>query len=508
MIGTYPFSDYEGFKEIFVREDGRRKNAVLLNCLKHRAYREWCIHNGSASMLAIRDMSTLKTWLLDRMARTRKNRYEDVRLMDHWFCSPLYYLDGREGLCEDRDYRAIRYCRRDDGRVYKMKAGRFFRHLIGETHIGDVLPESAILWMCEEFQRDWETYARAKLPPVDSLELHVDDNFDKIYDGRHLLGNFGSCMVDEDRAEFYTNSVDAKAAYLTNVDNKIVARCIIFTHVEDCDTGEILRLAERQYSSEGQEIFKRDLITALIQGGHIDGYKRIGAGCSESTAFVSNSGESWSHRRFQIRCELTEDDTLSYQDSFKFYNIDNEIAYNSDDFDFDCRLDTTSRYMEGSNYDEYHEERVWCEVTSVYANGRWMTCADDNLGDFEYISGEGYIHTNYISYCPRCGEAFISDSYYFSHLDFYESEVTDEMYCSEYCMERDEEEYKESNWYYSDYDHEYYEDEGDVTTYKRGDDDEISISVESGDNLVEEGEAVKIDDVYVNLEYLRDLLSL
>jgi hypothetical protein len=222
MIGTYPFKDYEGFKELFVREDGRRKNAVLLNCLKNREFRNWCIATNNSGALAIRDMSTLKTWILDRMARTRKNRYDDVRLMDHWFCSPLYYLDGREGLCEDRDYKAIRYCRRDTGRVYKMKAGRFFRHLIGETHIGDVLPESAILWMCEEFQRDWETYTRAKLPPVESLELHVDDNFDKIYDGRHLLGNFGSCMVDEDRHEFYENSVDAKAAYLTNENNKIV----------------------------------------------------------------------------------------------------------------------------------------------------------------------------------------------------------------------------------------------------------------------------------------------
>jgi ribosomal protein S27AE len=137
-----------------------------------------------------------------------------------------------------------------------------------------------------------------------------------------------------------------------------------------------------------------------------------------------------------------------------------------------------------------------------------MTCADDSLDDFEYISGEGYIHTDYISYCPRCGEAFISDSYYFSYLDFYESEVTDEMYCSEYCMEREEEDYKRENWYYSDYDQEYYEDEDDIATYKRGECDEITISVESGDNLVEEGEAVKIDDVYVNLEYLRELLSL
>lgn len=508
MIGIYPFKDYEGFKELFVREDGRRKNAVLLNCLKNREFRNWCIATNNSSALAIRDMSALKTWILDRMYRTRKHRYNDIQLLGYWFASEHYYLDSRCGLCEDRDYQKIRYVRRDDGRVYKMKAGRLFRHLVGETYIGDVLPESAILWMCEEFQRDWETHARAKLPPIDSLELHVDDNFADIYDGRKLLGDFGSCMVDEDRHEFYENSVDAKAAYLTNSDNRIVARCVIFTHVEDCDTGEIVRLAERQYSRDGQEILKRDLITALIQGGHIDGYKRVGAGCSESTAFVSNSGESWSHRRFKIRCELTEDDTLSYQDSFKFYDIDNKIAYNSDDYDFDCRLDTTSRYIEGGNYDEYHDERVWGEVTSVYANGRWMSCADDSLDDFEYIDGEGYIHTDYISYCPRCGEAFISDSYYFSYLDFYESDITDEMYCSEYCMEREEEDYKESNWYYSDYDQEYYEDEDDVTTYKRGEDDEISISVESGDNLVDEGEAVKIDHVYVNLEYLRDLLSL
>ena len=64
---------------------------------------------------------------------------------------------------------------------------------------------------------------------------------------------------------------------------------------------------------------KRALIDALIKGGHIDGYKKVGAGCGDSRAFVDLEENSLSDRKFRIECDLDYDDTLSYQDSFKWY---------------------------------------------------------------------------------------------------------------------------------------------------------------------------------------------
>lgn len=508
MIGIYPFKDYEGFKELFVREDGRRKNAVLLSCLKDAKYRAFLLDKGCPRGLTISNMGDLKDFIIRMMQRTRKTHYDGVRLMNDWFVSTAYYTDEHNGICEDRDYRAIRYVRREDSRVFKMKAGRFFRHLIGETYIGEVLPESAILWMCEEFQREWEAYSRRILPPIDEMELHVDDDFAKIYDGTNLYGNFHSCMTDEGHYPFYEEAVDAKAAYLTRADGMIMARCIIFTKVTDDNTGEIVRLAERQYSSECDDTLKHDLINALIKGGHIDGYKKIGAGCGESTAFVSISGESWSGRHFSIRCDRGVDDIISYQDSFKFMNVDDGIAYNYHTSDFDCRLDTTSMYLEGRNYDEYNNEYTFDEVTSVFANGRWMTCSDQLLDDdFYYIEGDGYIHEDYISHCPRCGEAFIDDTYHFPYADRAYSEITEEYYCCPSCRDFAEDEYKKENWTWSEYDGEYFEDEDDVTKFINEDGDEQSISWDSLRAMIATESVIQVGERYYHIDWAIEILE-
>lgn len=76
------------------------------------------------------------------------------------------------------------------------------------------------------------------------------------------------------------------------------------------------RLAERQYATDESNTLKRALIDALIKGGHIDGYKRVGAGCGDARAFVDLEENSLSDRKFRIECDLDWDDTLSYQDSF------------------------------------------------------------------------------------------------------------------------------------------------------------------------------------------------
>ena len=64
---------------------------------------------------------------------------------------------------------------------------------------------------------------------------------------------------------FYMDSVDASAAYLTDEDDMVIARCIIYNEVKDQD-GNKWRLAERQYASDENDILKRALIDALIKG--------------------------------------------------------------------------------------------------------------------------------------------------------------------------------------------------------------------------------------------------
>lgn len=84
--------------------------------------------------------------------------------------------------------------------------------------------------------------------------------------------------------------------------------------------GKKWRLLERQYASNKDDTLKRLLIDKLIHGEYIDGYKVIGASCSDADAFVDISGNSLKNKKFEIDCRLDIRDTLSYQDSFKWYN--------------------------------------------------------------------------------------------------------------------------------------------------------------------------------------------
>ena len=119
---------------------------------------------------------------------------------------------------EDGDYKAIRYINHEnDGRVFKMKAGKFFRALILETKFGQTLPEQVLIYLCEDFATEWQGYCIGKLP---KNKLHVNEDFERIYSSEHLLENFGSCMVNRGLHGFYEYAVKAKAAYLENEEGK------------------------------------------------------------------------------------------------------------------------------------------------------------------------------------------------------------------------------------------------------------------------------------------------
>lgn len=400
MIYIKSFKNYDEFKQIFaVVEHGNgvksRKNKILLAWLKDRnflkmwlafkdAYRK---ERGSDyldqnSYLAARNMDDVKAAvrkILSQVSRIDSN----ITRMDtacYWCCFPdlgweMYhtnlYLDEQNGLCEDGDTKAVRYVNAENRRVFKMKAGKFITSCIESQQISAALPEQVKRWIGEEFARDWQAYAEEKIGERDSLTLYVGSDsrdFEDIYDSDECVGNFGSCMVDASQSDFYYDSVNASAASLRNADGKIVARCIIFNDVKDRD-GKTWRLAERQYASDENNVLKQILVNKLIEEGLIDGYKRVGVDCHDNRNYVANNGDSLRDRKFSIRCSLYDGDTLSYQDSFKYYDNHAGIAYNYPSDSYTDELDTTDCYFNASHYDEEwseYEEQWIDEDEAVY----------------------------------------------------------------------------------------------------------------------------------------------
>lgn len=456
----YKFQNYEEFKEIFglsYHSNGTksRKNKILLSFIKNKALLHNAVKTGNYELLHISDMQTLKQVVTGKIRDAAIDLPYIVTLIDKTYGSSKYSTDCSNGICEDDDYNSIRYINHaNNDRIFKMKCGKFFRTLILDTPFGQTLPESLINWLCEEFTLEWKAYAVGKIP---QNTLFVNDDFERIYSSKHLQGNFGSCMVDKEYFYFYQNSVKAKAAYLENSEGMIIARCIIYTEVFDQDD-KVYRLAERQYATNGNEVYKRALIDALIAAGEIDGYKQITAGCGEPRNFVDTEGNSLFEKKFSIKCNLDYEDYLSYQDSFKWYNICSRIATNYGEGDYD--LATTEGALEEGYacYDDYHDYPC-DETTLCYRNGREYYVDTENLDDFCWVEGEdAYYYYEEVERCTHC------NNYYVATQGVY-SEITEIYYCCEECRDEAEEQYKKEHWHYSAYDTAFYEDEDDITTF-------------------------------------------
>ena len=457
----YKFQNYDEFKETFglnYHSNGTksRKNKILLSFIKNKALLHDAVKSNNYELLHISDMQTLKQVVTGKIRDAAIDLPYIVTLIDKTYGSSKYSTDASNGICEDEDYNSIRYINHENNdRIFKMKCGKFFRTLILDTPFGQTLPESLINWLCEEFTLEWKAYAVGKIP---QNTLFVNDDFERIYSSEHLQGNFGSCMVDKEYFYFYKNSVEAKAAYLENSEGKVIARCIIYTEVFDQDD-KVWRLAERQYATNGNEVYKRALIDALIAAGEIDGYKQITAGCGEPRNFVDVEGNSLFEKKFSIKCNLDYEDYLSYQDSFKWYNICSRIATNYGEGDYD--LATTEGELVDDEYDAYDDFHGYAcyETTLCYRNGHEYYVDVDNLGDFVWIEcDQCYYHKDDVEECPICGRAFVkSDGSY--------SEMTEKEYCKDDCADRAEEQYKQEFWYYSEYDSDYYEDEDDIAHF-------------------------------------------
>ena len=463
----YDFYGYERFKACFgleKRDNGTvvRKNRILLGHLKNPALLRYCREHDDYALLHIYDMADLQKKVMDAVIESGKGDKKlpyRVELIGKTYYSSQYQTDERQGVCEDLDKGSVRYINVERNRVFKMRAGKFMRELILETEIGKLLSPSVVNWIAGDvFTQQWCTYTHGYTPDI---ELHVNDDFRSIYDSDCCKGDFGSCMVDKDRTSFYRDSVKAKAAYITDKTGLVVARSILFTDVTDQD-GNKWRLLERQYSSGGDDVLKRLLIDKLIQGDYIDGYKIVGASCHEANAFVDIHGNSLSDKKFEIGCDLELEDTLSYQDSFKWYSYSRNKAYNYENSETSYNLDTTDLNLYGDDdeddgeWDDYHQYH--CSVTrSCYRNGREIWVDVNNLDDFIWIESKGeYHHEDDCVCCDECGTNILLD-------DAMCSEVTEEYYCCKECMEKAENEFKRKNWHYSEYDDEWYEDYTDIT---------------------------------------------
>jgi hypothetical protein len=325
------------------------------------------------------------------------------------FYSSSMRLDGFKGICADGDSKAVRYENVEREKVFKMKAGKFITRCIEECRITrDYMPEQLKRWIGEEFAREWQVFAEQRC--TDRYTLHVDDNFEDIYDSGRCYGDFGSCMTDKDQHTFYRDAIEAKAAYITDEYGWIVARCIVYTDVID-ENGNHYRLAERQYSMGQDNVLKQILVDKLIKAGEIDGYKRVGVDCHDNKNFVRNDGSSMRDLVLHIACCLEAGNTLSYQDSFIYYNHDEQISYNDSSKSYSDELNTTdSQFGGGGNWSDYYGEYI-PEEESVYDDyyEDWMW---NNQQSDAIYRGERIVIND--------GRASMSDDWYWSnHEDAY-----------------------------------------------------------------------------------------
>ena len=227
----YDFYGYERFKACFgleKRDNGTvvRKNRILLNHLKNPALLRYCREHNDYALLHIYDMADLQKKVMDAVIESGKGDKKlpyRVELIGKTYHSSRYQTDESKGVCEDLDKSSVRYINVERSRVFKMRAGKFMRELILETEIGKLLSPSVVNWIAGDvFTQQWCTYTHGKSP---DMELHINNEFWKIYDSDYCKGNFGSCMVDRERTSFYRDSVKAKAAYITDKTETIVLGC-------------------------------------------------------------------------------------------------------------------------------------------------------------------------------------------------------------------------------------------------------------------------------------------
>lgn len=427
------FRNYDEYREMFYRADGSRKNKILLDFLTCNDLRTFYKRKSYKKMFPRQTMVGLYDYCMREISESFPHNslieWGSIKLLGYEFDSTLYDCDEQEGVCLGGDIQSYRCERLDNRKMCNMKVGRLFAQIIEDNRWGSKLPKSVKIYLCEEVTKRWKA---ERLEEESKYELHYgssSSDFRRIYDYYDdCAGGFGSCMSGGSHADFYTNAVEATAAWIKDVETgSIVARCVIYDKVMTC-YGDIIRLAERQYAKNDKDYLKAILINKLIKEGLIDGYKAIGADSSDAGNFLDVNGEKFENTDFSIECQLDFGDTLSYQDSFKWYDVNSREAYNYHADYANINLAKTDGILyDPRNYDDYHGCYTWNDVVSVYYDEHWIKCDEERLDDFLEIDGD-YYHEDYVSVCPECGDYFLTD-------DGYEHEESGDVFCCLQCLE-------------------------------------------------------------------------
>lgn len=434
------FENLAEFKELYVRADGKRKNPCLLSFTSSKTLRKWYWDRCELErFMGIRSMNDMFKELFYQIQCNSYGRYELKFVDGIKLRSNVVKMDDHEGLCVDGDFNAYRYVKAEDGKVYKRKIGRIARDIILESDFGKIIPHNCLLWLCEELSERWRSFTSSK---YGEYTLVVDEDFEAIYDSEHYRDecSMGSCMENDGYHTFYNDCVEAYAASLRNRNDEIEARCVIFSRAYQKGTDKIMRLAERQYSVDGNQLTKRLLIAKLIEGGYIDAYKPAGASCHEPRSWMGIDGQPLDHVEFCIDCNIDKGDYVSYQDSFKWYDPKKHKAYNyRPDMPWKS-LEQTNGHLEGENYDTWNGEYTDDDVYRVFSDGReyWTTEATiDN--DFAWVEGrDEYHHLDNVTFCECCSVYVLNDDAIFCEED-------GAYYCCKDCYNDAMEEYKKEN---------------------------------------------------------------
>ena len=294
-------------------------------------------------------------------------------------------------------------------KFYRAKVGKIVREYLNSERFKKFyhvdLTNTLIDYLCEEASARLNAY---NLNNTKGYNLVVDDDFQKIYSTDHTLENstFGSCQMDKDLWDMWPNIKGAKAIYVTNDDDEIVARAIYFTeiHVEGDD--KVYRGIERIYSFQSDEKYKKLLLMMARKDGLVDIYKDINAGAHDTKMWRIIKGEEDETFSKNMWVECVEEftcESVAWGDSFKYYNEKTlciyNYAYSSDDIILD-------NYDEGVTfedlldrwYDSYSEcwryHREYSPMSAFY-HGNEIETTEYNIDNyFTHISYLDEYHYN------------------------------------------------------------------------------------------------------------------
>ena len=294
-------------------------------------------------------------------------------------------------------------------KFYRAKVGKIVREYLNSERFNKFyhvdLTNTLIDYLCEEASARLNAY---NLNNAKGYNLVVDDDFQKIYSTDHTLENstFGSCQMDKELWDMWPNIKGAKAIYVTNDDDEIVARAIYFTeiHVENDD--KVYRGIERIYSYNSEEKYKKLLLMMARKEGIVDIFKDINAGAYDTKLWRIVKGEEDEEFQEDMYVECIKkftDESVAWGDSFKYYNEKTlciyNYAYSNDDivldnYDRDVTFeDLLDRWYDGYS-DCWRYTREDSAFTVFYHGNEIETTECNKENYFTYVSYLDEYHYN------------------------------------------------------------------------------------------------------------------